>query len=276
MPTPVVPSTSVAIGRFPCESFTAGAVFKRWMNGWLLAGTTFLASGVEAVEALTIVLAVGVARSWNAALRGTLYGLAALAAVVAVLGPLLRVIPLGVLELVIGIFLTLFGLAWLRKAILRYAGRKAMRDEEAAYAREVRELRAVDAAHAERAAVATAFNAVLLEGLEVAVIVVTFGAKSNAALAWSALGAVAAGVLVVAAGFALRHPASRVPENAMKFVVGIMLTSFGTYWTGEGLGIAWWHADLSLAVLIAAYLAVSAVLIGTARVPARRPGEVRA
>jgi uncharacterized membrane protein len=105
---------------------------------------------------------------------------------------------------------------------------------------------------------------------------VTFGAKSNAALAWSAFGAVAAGVLVAAAGFALRHPASRVPENAMKFVVGIMLTSFGTYWTGEGLGIAWWHADLSLAVLVAAYLAVSAALIGSARVPARRAGEVRA
>jgi uncharacterized membrane protein len=241
------------------------------MNGWLLAGTTFLASGVEAVEAMTIVLAVGVARSWRTAWQGAALGLLALAAIVAVFGPLLRFVPLDDLKLAIGVLLALFGLAWLRKAILRYAGRKAMRDEDAAYEREVRSLRAAEAAldqrHGDRVAVATAFNAVLLEGLEVAVIVVTFGAASSAALGWATTGAVLAVLAVLALGFALRRPASRVPENAMKFVVGIMLTSFGTFWAGEGLGIAWWRADLSLLVLVAGYLAVSGALIATARRP---------
>ena len=243
------------------------------MSGWLLAGTTFLASGVEAVEALTIVLAVGVARSWRTAFQGAALGLLVLAVVVAVFGPLLRFVPLDALKLAIGLLLALFGLAWLRKAILRYAGRKALRDEDAAYAREVRALRAAGAApdprHADRTAVATAFNAVLLEGLEVAVIVVTFGAASSAALAWSATGAAAAVLAVVALGLALRRPASRVPENAMKFAVGIMLVSFGTFWAGEGLGIAWWRADLSLPLLIAAYLAVSGLLVLAARRPVR-------
>lgn len=241
------------------------------MNGWLLAGTTFLASGVEAVEAMTIVLAVGVARSWRTAWQGAALGLLVLAAIVAVLGPLLRFVPLDDLKLAIGVLLALFGLAWLRKAILRYAGRKAMRDEDAAYEREVHSLRAAEAAlderHGDRVAVATAFNAVLLEGLEVAVIVVTFGAASSAALGWATAGAALAVLAVLALGFALRRPASRVPENAMKFVVGIMLTSFGTFWTGEGLGIAWWRADLSLLVLVLGYLAVSGALIAAARRP---------
>jgi uncharacterized membrane protein len=242
------------------------------MNGWLLAGTTFLASGVEAVEAMTIVLAVGVARSWRTAWQGAGLGVLALVAIVAVFGPLLRSVPLGVLELAIGALLTLFGLAWLRKAILRYAGRKALRDEDANYEREVNSLRAeaaLDTRRGDRVAVATAFNAVLLEGLEVAVIVVTFGAASSAALAWSTAGAGLAVLAVLALGFALRRPASRVPENAMKFVVGIMLTSFGTFWAGEGLGIAWWRADFSLLVLVAGYLALSGLLVLAARRPVR-------
>ncbi len=179
------------------------------MNGWLLAGTTFLAAGVEALEAMTIVLAVGVARSWRTAWQGAGLGVLALVAVVAVFGPLLRLVPLGALELAIGVLLALFGLAWLRKAILRYAGRKALRDEDANYEREVRGLRAEAALgerHGDRVAVATAFNAVLLEGLEVAVIVVTFGAASSAALTWSAAGAALAVLAVLALGFALRRP----------------------------------------------------------------------
>jgi uncharacterized membrane protein len=235
------------------------------MNGWFLAGTTFLAAAVEAVEALTIVLAVGVGRSWSTALRGTLYALGALVVVCAILGPLLRTIPLGALELVVGVVLTLFGLSWLRKAILRSAGRKALRDEDAAYAREVTHIKELHDASADRVAMATAFNAVLLEGLEVAVIVATFGAASNAALAWSGFGALAAIVVVAALGVALRAPASRVPENAMKFVVGIMLTSFGTFWAGEGLGIPWWDADLSVLALVGFYLVVSVGLVVAAR-----------
>jgi uncharacterized membrane protein len=239
------------------------------VNGWTLAGTSFLASAVEAVEALTIVLAVGVTRSWPIALRGTAFALLVLALIVAVFGPLLHLVPIDQLKLVVGIVLTLFGLAWLRKAILRYTGRKALKDEEAAFAREVSALRAAEEAQADQIGLVTAFKAVLIEGLEVAIIVVTFGAASTAALGWSAAGAVAAVLLVIALGLALKQPASRVPENAMKFVVGIMLTSFGTFWTGEGLGIAWWGADLSLLLLAAFYLAVSAALVAAAR--ARRP-----
>ncbi len=241
------------------------------MNGWTLAGTSFLASAVEAVEALTIVLAVGVTRSWPVALRGTAFALLVLGLIVALFGPLLHLVPIDQLKLVVGIVLTLFGLAWLRKAILRYTGRKALHDEDAAYAREVSALRAAEEAQADRIGLVTAFKAVLIEGLEVAIIVVTFGAASSAALGWSAAGAGAAVLLVIALGLALKQPASRVPENAMKFVVGIMLTSFGTFWTGEGLGIAWWGADLSLLLLAAFYLGVSAALVAAARVRGRVP-----
>lgn len=235
------------------------------MNGWTLAGTSFLASAVEAVEALTIVLAVGITRSWPVALRGTAFALLVLALIVALFGPLLHLIPIDQLKLVVGIVLTLFGLAWLRKAILRFAGRKAVRDEDAAYASEVSALRAAEEAQADQIGMVTAFKAVLIEGLEVAIIVVTFGAASTAALGWSAAGAAAAVLVVVALGLALKQPASRVPENAMKFVVGVMLTSFGTFWTGEGLGIAWVGADLSLLLLAAFYLTVSAALVAAAR-----------
>ena len=128
-------------------------------------------------------------------------------------------------------------------------------------------MRAVEDAQADQIGMVTTFKSVLLEGLEVAIIVVTFGAGSTAALEWSAAGAAVAVLLVVLAGFALQRPASRVPENTMKFVVGVMLTSFGTFWTGEGLGIAWWGADLSLLILAAFYLAVSALLVVAARAP---------
>ena len=237
------------------------------MNGWTLAGTTFLASAVEAVEAMTIVLAVGLTRSWPVALRGAALALVVLAAIVAFFGPLLHLVPIDQLKLVVGIVLTLFGLAWLRKAILRYAGRKALRDETAAFDREVSALRAAEDVQADRIGAITAFKAVLIEGLEVAIIVVTFGAASSFALGWSAAGAIVAVLFVVLLGLALRRPASRVPENTMKFVVGVMLTSFGTFWTGEGLGVAWWGADLSLLILAAFYSAISAVLVAAARAP---------
>jgi len=236
------------------------------VNGWTLAGTSFLASAVEAVEALTIVLAVGVTRSWPVALRGAAFALLVLALIVVLFGPLLRLVPIDQLKLVVGIVLTLFGLSWLRKAILRFAGRKALKNEQAAFDREVSALRAAHEAQADQIGLITSFKGVLIEGLEVAIIVVTFGAASTAALGWSAAGAAAAVLLVVVLGLALKQPASRVPENAMKFVVGIMLTSFGTFWTGEGLGIAWWGDDLSLLLLAAFYLAVSTALVAAARV----------
>jgi uncharacterized membrane protein len=239
------------------------------VSGWLLASTSFLASAVEAVEALTIVLAVGITRSWRSALSGTAWALLTLAAIVIVFGPaIVRYVPFAVLEVVIGLFLLVFGLAWLRKAILRYSGRKALHDEDAIYAREVRALRSAPAAGAsDRLGFVTAYNAVLLEGLEVAVIVLTFGASSAAALRWAGLGAALAVLLVGAAGVALRRPLRRVPENLLKFVVGIMLTAFGTFWSGEGLGIAWWRGDWSLPLIVAAYAIVSGATIVAARKP---------
>ncbi len=239
------------------------------MNGWVLAATAFLASAVEAVEALTIVLAVGLTRSWRPALGGAAAGLATLAGIILLLGPaIVTFLPFGVLKTGIGLFLLLFGLSWLRKAILRYSGRKALHDEAAIYAREVRSLGGVPAAAGpDRVGFAAAYNAVLLEGLEVAVIVLSFGASSAAALRWAAFGAVLAVLVVSLAGFGLRKPLRRVPENLLKFVVGIMLTSFGTFWSGEGLGIAWWRDDWSLPLILATYLAVAAAAISAARRP---------
>lgn len=229
------------------------------MHPLLLAGTSFLASTVEAVEAVTIVLAVGYTHSWRSALAGTAWALLALAVICGIGGPaLVHFVPLATLQLVIGLFLVLFGFTWLRKAIWRYSGRKALHDEDAIYAREVATLRA---AHEHRVGFATAFNAVLLEGLEIAVIVITFAATAVDGLLWSSIGAIAAVLIVVAAGIALRKPFSRVPENTLKFVVGIMLCSLGTYWGGEGLGVIWVFQDVTLLAIIGIYLLVSFLLV---------------
>jgi len=240
------------------------------VNGWLLGSTAFLASAVEAVEALTIVLAVGVTRSWRSALSGAGWALATLAAIVIVLGPaIVAYLPFAALKTAIGIFLLLFGLAWLRKAILRYSGRKALRDETAMYVRQLSVLGGAAGAAGlpgpDRLGFITAYNAVLLEGLEVALIVLTFGASSALALRWASLGAALAAIVVVGLGFALRVPLRRVPENALKFTVGIMLTSFGTFWSGEGLGVVWWRGDWSLPLIAAAFAAISGATVAAAR-----------
>lgn len=236
------------------------------MHAWVAAGTTFLASALEFVEAATIVLAVGYTAGWRIALKATAWAIAMLAVITGLLGPaLVHWVPLNALKIAIGIFLTLFGYTWLRKAIWRYAGRKAMRNEDAAFQAEVAELRK----HEERYAFATAFNGVLLEGLEVAVIVITFAASSAGGLAWAAAGALAAALLVASAAVLLRHPFSRVPENAMGFVVGIMLLSFGTFWSGEGLGLQWWQGEATLAWIVLAYLASALLLIAAWRKPVR-------
>ncbi|MFN2450607.1 MAG: COG4280 domain-containing protein [Candidatus Baltobacteraceae bacterium] len=232
------------------------------MHPLAAALTAGLASALEFVEAATIVLAVAYTAGWRIALRATGAALAILAAICAILGPaLVHYVPVAVLKVCIGIFLLLFGYTWLRKAIWRYSGRKAMRDEAAAFETELAELRK----HEDRFAFATAFNGVLLEGLEVAVIVVTFAASNAGSFLWAAGGALTAGVIVAAAAAALRRPFSRVPENAMGFVVGIMLLSFGTFWSGEGFGIAWPGNDIALAALAACYLLVSLVLIAAWR-----------
>jgi uncharacterized membrane protein len=224
-----------------------------------LALSVFLACAVEAVEALTIVLAVGTTRDWPSALAGVGAAALALAAIIAVMGVTLDGLPLDALRVVIGLLLLGFGVQWLRKAILRAAGLKALRDEDAAYQREQDAARTVERMRDsfDRYSFAVAFKGVLLEGLEVAVIVVTLGAdKHRLGLAAAAAGA--AVVVVIGAGVAVRAPLARVPENAMKFAVGIMLTSFGTFWTAEGAGVAWPGGEVFLLAIIATVLALSA------------------
>lgn len=235
------------------------------MHLWLLAGTSFVASAVELVEAATIVLAAGFTQGWRAAIGGTLAASVALAAIVALFGPLLaNVASLHRIQLVVGPFLVLFGIAWLRKAVWRFAGRKAQRDEAALFERDVQLLRA-DREH--RLGFAMTFQGVFVEGLEVAVIVVTFAAAHADALPWSVGGALAAFVVVVASAIALRKPFASVPENAMKALVGLMLLSLGTFWTGEGLGITWWLGDVTLFAITAAYAVVALALTRMLREP---------
>jgi uncharacterized membrane protein len=213
----------------------------------------FLACAVEAVEATTIVLAAGTARDWRSAGVGTASGLVVLAAIVAVLGPAVSRIPLGGLRVVVGALLLVFGLQWLRKAILRASGHKALHDEEKLYAKHMAEAAGQQSRRFMLApdwyGFTLAFKGVLLEGLEVVFIVLTFGANAkNVGLATISAGC--AVVLVVAVGFAVRAPLARVPENTMKFVVGIMLTSFGIFWGGEGAGANWPGSDAALLVII--------------------------
>ena len=217
------------------------------MHLWAVAGTAFLASAVEAIEAVTIVLAVGYAQGWRNALKGAAYASIALVAIVGFGGPaILHFVPIRIIRTAVGIFLVWFGYGWLRKAVLRYAGRIPLRDEHAVFERQLSTLRDTQE---QRVGLAAAFNGVFLEGLEVAIVVVTVGSASNEALAAAAGGALVAFVLVVIAGVLVRQPFKRIPENAMKFVVGVMLVSFGTFWLGEGLGIRWQYGDATLPAL---------------------------
>ena len=237
------------------------------VSAGLLFASAFVASAVEMVEALTIVLAAGISRGWRSALTGVGAAVVALAAAVAALGPALSAIPLDGLRLGVGSLLLVFGLQWLRKAI---------HDEDAIFARELREAQEAPAQAGRRIdpyGFTLAFKGVLLEGLEVVFIVITFGA-SGRRIGLAALGAAAAVVLVAGVGVAVRAPLSRVPENAMKFTVGIMLTSFGTFWAAEGAGAHWPGSDASLLGVIACMCASSALLVallrrnGLARPPA--------
>ena len=223
------------------------------MSAALLIVSVFLACAVEAVEALTIVLAAGTSRDWRSALSGVGAGLFVLAALVAALGPALTLIPIGALRLLVGGLLLVFGLQWLRKAILRAAGLKALHDETDTYARHSAAARA--AASTSRFAVpdwyafTLSFKGVLLEGLEVAFIVVTFGANQGS-IALAVLGAAAAVALVTAAGLAARGPLARVPENTMKFAVGVLLSTFGMFWGAEGAGARWPGGDAAIPILL--------------------------
>ena len=219
------------------------------------------------VEALTIVLAMGVTRGWRAALTGAVAATFALAAIIAALGPALVVIPIEVLRLVVGALLLVFGLQWLRKAILRASGWRALRDEDSVFARET--AAAATAAHEERAGLdwygfTVSFKGVLLEGLEVAFIVLTFG-STQGSIPLAAAGAGAAVVLVIAAGVIVRGPLSRVPENTLAFAVGVMLTTFGTFWGAEGAGVDWPGGDALLPGVLAFVALVSLGFVATLR-----------
>jgi uncharacterized membrane protein len=232
-----------------------------------LVASAFLASAVEFVEALTIVLAAGVTRGWRSSLTGLGAATLALAIIVAALGPALTLIPIDVLRLVVGGLLLAFGLQWLRKAVLRASGYKALHDEDAIFAREAAEARS--AAGGERAGLdwygfTLSFKGVLLEGLEVAFIVLTFG-STQGSIWLAALGAGIALVLVAVVGFLVRAPLTRVPENTLKFAVGVMLTTFGTFWAVEGAGASWPGDDASLPVVLAFVIVLSLASVALLR-----------
>ena len=222
----------------------------------------FLASIVEVVEAFTIVLAVSVVRGWRPALLGAAAGLALLTALVLAFGPLLERVPIHVLQLVIGVLLLLFGLRWLRKAILRSLGEIALHDENIAFGKETSLLAsdmAARRAQADWIAGLAAFKAIVLEGLEVVFIVIAVGAGHGAGRSqlWSAsLGAALACVLVLGIGFVVHKPLSQVPENTLKFGVGVMLAAFGVFWTAEGLGGQWPGQDFIILPLALGFVTV--------------------
>lgn len=226
----------------------------------------YLASAVELVEAFTIVLAVAVVRGWRGPLRGVLAGLAILAVVVAVLGPALRRVPIDDLRVVVGTAITVFGIHWLRKAILRASGYKALRDEQEVF-RQVRASATAEESAGTRFdwyAFTIAFKAILLEGFEVVLIVVSFGG-ARGHLDVAVIAALAATITVLIIGAIVRAPLTRVPENSIKFGVGILLTSVGTFWAAEGLGVQWPGSEAALLVIAAVVTGVSLLLVARLR-----------
>jgi uncharacterized membrane protein len=243
------------------------------MSATALFLAVFLACVVEAVEATTIVLAAGTARDWRSALLGVGAGIGVLAVIVAVLGPAVSSIPLTGLRLVVGAILLIFGLQWLRKAILRASGYKALHDEEQIFRTELDAARGAPTGGrrgvSDWYAFTLSFKGVVLEGLEVAFIALTFGSNQHD-VPLAALAAVTAIVVVVIAGVAVRAPLARVPENTMKFVVGVMLTGFGIFWGAEGANAHWPGADAALLVLIPAIAVFSLALVAMLRRQRRR------
>jgi uncharacterized membrane protein len=234
-----------------------------WAHAWPTGVAAFFASLVEFVEALTVVLAVGTVRGWRSALMGAGSGLVLLLAIVLALGPALTRIPLDMVQLVVGTLLLLFGMRWLRKAILRYAGVIPLHDEAATFEKETMSLRLLGgkAAGWDAVAIGTAFKITMLEGLEVIFIVIAFGAGGPDLLIPASVGAVAALLLVIVLGLFVHKPLSTVPENTLKFVVGILISAFGAFWVGEGLGLSrpgndWSILSLTLGFLIFGLLAI--------------------
>ena len=246
--------------------------------------SVFLACAVEAVEAVTIVLAAGTSRNWKSSFQGVLSALILLAGLISMLGPSIEKLPENVLQLAVGGLLLIFGMQWLRKAILRASGFKALHDEEKIFREEVQAAdKVARVSHfvvTDWYAFTLSFKGVLLEGLEVAFIVLTFGViqkgSNPQAFSLAIWAAVSAVILVTIAGFAIHKPLSKVPENSMKFVVGILLTSFGIFWGAEGAGSNWPHQDLSLLAIIPFVAVLSIALIETLKVRRKKNYEMRA
>ncbi len=241
---------------------------------WAHAGPSvlaaFLASLVEFVEALTVILAIGSVRGWRDALLGTGAALGVMLILVVAFGRALAAVPLGVVQLVVGALLLLFGLRWLRKAILRSGRVIPLRDETAAFGKQVDSMRAHGIAGGwDRIAFAGAFQITMLEGTEVVFIVIAMGAGGSGLLAPVSLGAVAALLVVAALGLVVHRPLANIPENALKFVVGVLLSAFGTFWFGEGVAVAWPGEDWSILALVAGYLAVGLLAVPACRQAAR-------
>ena len=242
---------------------------------WAHAGPSvvaaFLASLVEFVEALTVILAVGSVRGWRDALSGAAVALVVLLALIAILGGALTRIPLDTIQLAVGVLLLLFGMRWLRKAILRAAGVIPLHDETAAFAKETEAARRHGvSAGFDRIAFSTAFNITMLEGMEVVFIVIAIGAGGTSLLLPASLGALTALTLVILLGVAVHRPLANVPENALKFIVGVLISAFGTFWVGEGLGIAWPGADWSILALVAGFLLAALLAVSLCRAQAGR------
>jgi Ca2+/H+ antiporter, TMEM165/GDT1 family len=242
-----------------------------WAHAGASAAAAFLASLVEFIEALTIVLAVGAMRSCRSSLSGAGLALCLLVVLAAALGPALTRIPLHLVQLGVGSLLLLFGLRWLRKAILRAAGVIPLHDEAAEYAKETVALSQFGAAVSafDGIAIATSFKIVMLEGIEVVFIVIAIGASGNL-LVPAAAGACAALFVVIALGLLLHRPVASIPENTLKFIVGVLLSAFGTFWLGEGVGVAWPESDWSLPALIVGYLITGILCVRVAKTVAGR------
>jgi Ca2+/H+ antiporter, TMEM165/GDT1 family len=237
-------------------------------------GASFLGTGVEFVEALTIILAVGAIRGWKSALTGALTAIVVLGVLILVIGaPLASVVQVFWVQFLVGLFMLLFGIRWLRKAILRYAGLKSLHNEAESYEEELTRQRSAGdvGVGIDKFAFTTTFSGTFLEGLEAIFIVIAFGLRANA-MSSAVVGALIATVVVIVLGIALRQPLSRIPENTMKFVVGVMLTSFGAFWVGESLSVNWPQKDVSIVYIIGTLLLFSWLMVTRIQ---RRLGAVR-
>ena len=238
-----------------------------WAHAAPSIAAAFLASLVEFVEALTVILAVGTVRGWRGALGGSGVAVLVLLAIIGVLGSALTRTPLHIVQLAVGALLLLFGMRWLRKAILRSAGVIALHDEDAIYIEQRESLQRLGGIGRgwDRVAFAAAFKITMLEGIEVVFIVIAIGAGGVGLLIPASLGALAALLVVIALGIAVHRPLARIPENTLKFAVGVLLSAFGTFWVGEGIGVAWPAGDWSILGLIVCFLAIALVTIALCR-----------